>query len=449
MSPFKKFQELIYLVNNKPKRRGRPAAAPSLIGSQDQIMPGGRPRKGKYRFYDLPEIVLRPTLMDRSLSIEIEEMLQWSSEVCGTLTILSQNVFQADDGSVGSWYVQEKDDLGQPLENPPHPDIVAIARDLANRRCGSSFILGGQRLEEAVFSLFGRGDSFLELAITSDSLGGYVISDSVYLPTWSCFVETDDAGHVTSYRQQARLDPSEDDRIWTGYDIAKILHFKHRGDNKRYGFPAVFPNVEAWRQYKNNAADLEEAARSSIPIRIHEMPDGVNEQYKSSYRSEWESMLTSGMISNAYLMNGADIRKEASATPTLKPLIDYHMQIKYSLVPSGCPLWLVPGISLTQGTSKELGGQPALTYARLISHLRSILAEQIHFALGIEVTLSRGYDFWAKERNNINILFPKWKAIEQPGLQSNTLPKPVEQQEEEAKEMFIRLNGDAAREIFS
>ena len=452
-----KFQDLIYLVSGRQRRgRGRPSSGSGLIGSQDPIYPGGNPRRMNNRFLDLPEQVYRPLLLDRSLSMELLEAMTWSSVLSGSVRILAQNVFQHEDGRIESWkikttYIDSQDGIEKPLppEKMPHPDIIRIAEELSDRRCGKKHVLGGERLVDHAFNCFGFGDSWLELAIENDGFGNYVISDSLSLPTWSTFVDTDEQGHVREYRQQTRITPGEDDRVWNGYDLARVLHFKY-DDKGRYGWPATFAQIDAWRVFKQISADLEEAARNSIAPWLHLLPDGRSEDYKQQYRSEYEALLQEGMISNIYLLHGSDVRKAASATPTLKPLLDVYQVARMNLCCSGIPLWLIPGLGNEAGNAKELGGQPALTYARLVSHLRSILAQEIVWAIGLEVTLSKshGIDFWLEHRKNVDISFGRWVAQQVPGLQtSNNVKKPSEQAEEEAKETFIKLNAETAKKI--
>jgi hypothetical protein len=228
-----------------------------------------------------------------------------------------------------------------------------------------------------------------------------------------------------------------------------MLHFKY-DDKGRYGWPATFTQIEAWRAFKQCAADLEEASRSSIAPWLHILPNDRGEDYKQQYRSEYEAQLEQGMISNIYLLAGSDVRKAASATPTLKPLLDTYQVARMNLCPAGIPLWLIPGLGIqtSGGGSKELGGQPALTYARLVSHLRSLLAAEIVFSIGIEVTMNRGYDFWLTHQKNVDVSFPTWVTQQVPGLQtSNNVKKPPQQKEEEAKETFIKLNAEAAKRI--
>lgn len=430
------------------RRRGRPYAQGAPRGSQDQILPGGTPRREQLRMLDIPEIPLRPINLDHSIPRSLLEMSEWSVEFSGCNRLLSQNVFQDQQGEIGSWSIREKNPDGTPLDNPPDSYVLGLARDLANRYQGKEMILGGQQLEAAVRKMFALGDCFMELAIDKDGMGGWAIARSIYLPTFSVFVDEDEHGQLTGYHQKTRLDSMDDARSWTGEQIARILHFRAPGTG-RYGLVSNLALVEPWEEMKGAVADLAEAARtSSVLPTLHYMPEEKDEAYKQQYRAEHEESLTRGIITNLYLSHGAKVEKMAAATPTLKPLIDYYLQLRYRCVPSGIPIFLVNGLGLEQGSSKELGGQPALAYARLISTLRSYLAEQILWAIGVEVTLNRGYEYWLEQRPKVHIEWPQWVTQEMPGLtpvQTNQAEQ--EQAEEEAKESFIKVNQDQARQL--
>ena len=442
-----KFSDLIYLVSNRRPKRGRPAAAPSLTGSRDPIFPGGRPQRRHQNLLEVPEQILRPTMLDLSLSHEIEELIRWSPEMSACLTILSQNIFQSETGEIGSWKIRTKNPDGTPLDKPVHPNIVAISESLRTRRDGKDFILGAQRLEEQVYCV-ARGSEFLELAIEREGVGrnDYGISKSLTLPRWSCFVEANEQGQLESYRQQARFDRSDQDRIWSGADLARILHFRYKPQG-RYGFPGVFAQVEPWRKLKQLSQDIESASGSAIAPWLIEMAPDKDETYRQSFRAELEAQMELGMITHLYLPNGADMRKAASATPTMKPLLDVMTQLRYQTLLPSFPIFLVAGLALEQGVSKELSGQGAMAYGRLIAHVRSILGEQIEWAIALETVLNYGYEFWL-ENNDFELEWPEWKNQDYiPGVMPND-PKKKEEQEAEAKEKLIRLNGEKAKQLF-
>jgi hypothetical protein len=444
----RKFQDLIYLVSGRQKRgRGRPAASGNgLAGSRDPIYPGGRIQRRNNHLLEVPELILRPTMMDLGISHEIEELIRWSPEMSTCLTILSQNVFQDETGAIGSWKIRTKDKNGIPLERQPHPNVIAIADNLSRRKDGAEYVLGAQRLEEQVYCV-ARGSEFLELAITKEGIGrnDYGISKTLTLPRWSCFVQASEQGEVETYRQQARFDISDQDRVWSGVDLAKIIHFKYKPQG-RYGFPGVFAQVEPWRKLKQLSQDIEAGSASALAPWILEMPSDRDEAYRQSFRSELEAQMEQGMITHLYLPNGADMRKAASATPTMKPLLDVMTQLRYQTILPSFPCFLVAGLALEAGVGKELSGQNAMAYGRLIAHMRSILGEGIHRALAIEIVMNYGYE-WYLEHSDYELEWPEWKNQDYiPGVNPMD-PKKVEEKEAEAKEKLIRLNGDKVKEL--
>lgn len=408
--------------------RGNSRRSSKLTGSQDQILPSGRPRRQQLRQLDIPEYPLRPTLLSHDSSRSLIEMANWSNEFSTCLRLLSQNVFQEETGAIKSWSLK------------PNPSLdsytVGLVSDLQNRYCGKDEVLGGEILEAAVRQMMGFGDSFMELAIERDG-SGYAIAESLYLPTFSTFIEEDEHGHILAYRQQERFEPSETDRVWSGRDVARILHFKAPGPG-RYGITPALPQIDVWEDLKDAVADLADAARgSAILPNLHIMPPDKGGNYKNAYRAEYEETRSMGIVTDLFLSHGAEVRKLAAATPTLKPLIDHFVQLRYRMILPGVPVFLIPGLGLEQGASKELGGQPALAYGRLISSIRSYLAKQIVWAIGVEVSMNRGVPFWESQRPYVELEWPKFITQEMPGLHP-------QQAEEVAQDKFVRLNGSVA-----
>lgn len=436
-SALRQLGNLVSLVNAS-RRRGRPVKG-SLIGSQDQILPAGRPRTQILRQLDIPETPLRPIMFSHDASRNLLEMITWSREFSTSLRILSQNVFQDESGSVESWKL--KIDPENP-ENNPNDYIVGLVRDLQHRYCGRDEILGGEILEAAVRLMCGLGDSFIELGIERDG-AGYSIAKSMYLPTMSMFVDEDDYGGIGQYRQQVGLSPGAGDIVWSGVDQARILHFKSPNTG-RYGIVSGLPQIDVWIDIKEASADLADAARgASVLPTIHTMPPGKTDNYKNAYRDEYESRQRDGIILDLFVLHDAKVDKLAAATPTLKPLMDNYIQLCYRMIFPGVPIFLFPGLGLEQGASKTLDGGPALAYGKYINTIRSYLAKQIIWAIGIEVTLNKGYEYWLAQRPKVQLEWPNFITQEVPGL--ITTPK----DEEVAQETFVNVNGSSAKLFYA
>jgi hypothetical protein len=137
------------------------------------------------------------------------------------------------------------------------------------------------------------------------------------------------------------------------------------------------------------------------------MPEEASETYKDVYQQRHESSLGTGILTNLYLMNGADVRKAATDADTLAPLMNYWLSKRYHCLPPGIPHWFFPGMGLESSSGKDIANQPALNYGRIIADLRSLAGEQVKWALSIELVLAKGFD-WFQENGGFDIAWPKW-----------------------------------------
>ena len=423
MSGISKFNSLISLLRTRKSRK------PKLIGSQDTILSGGLPKTKFLRQLDIPEAPLRPILFSIDATRSLLEMNTWSYEFSTCLRIISQNVFQDENGFVDSW------DLHLDKDNSKNPDSYTqgMIQALRNRCYGRDEVLGGEILEPAVRAICGLGDSFMDCGIVKDG-GSYTIEKTMYLPTMSMFVEEDEQANIVEYRQQSSMNPGIDDPVWRGTNTAKILHFKSPNTG-RYGLVPALPQIDTWEDIKNTVADVADAARgASVLPTVHTMPPQKQEGYKNAYRDDYEARQREGIILDLFLMNGAKVEKLAAATPSIKPLLDNFINLRYRMVYPGFPIYLIPGLGLEQGASKELSGGPALAYGKMINTIRSYLAKQIIWAIGVEITMSKGFDYWIEQKPKVRISWPTFITQEVPGLNPR-------QQEESATETFSRVNG--------
>lgn len=376
-----------------------PADGSNLQGSQYPI--GNRQRRRTT--LPLPEQPVRPIYGDLSISQELIEMRSWSYEMRHSISILARDCFQQIDGRSASWRVAETLEDGRKV----HPDVIAIGRDIANRRNGKSLILGGDRLQRAARDMMSYGDGFLELGIEREGIGrnDWGIAKSLYLPSLSVFVDESEHEEPQSYRQQEKLAPSDSDRV---IHPVKVLQFSYEKD-RLYGNPLAFQSCEPWRKIKAASADLEDAAREiAIAPWLHVMPPEQDESYRGKYQQRHESLLNDGIITNLYLMSGADVRKATSGSNVLKPLVDYYLSLRYQMLPPGLPHYLFPGLGLESSSGKEIANQPALAYARMIANLRSLLGEQIKWAISLEIVLRKGFDFYISDGQFFDIAWGDW-----------------------------------------
>ena len=64
-------------------------------------------------------------------------------------------------------------------------------------------------------------------------------------------------------------------------------------------------------------------------------------------------------------------------------------------------------MGLESAAGKEIANQPALAYARTIAHIRTIVSEQIEFAVAVELVLQRGWD-WYTANGEFEVQWAEW-----------------------------------------
>lgn len=317
-------------------------------------------------------------------------------------------------GDVASW------DIAGPLEvaadgsktrAPLNPDLQSIALSLRDRQFGKRPVLGGDRLQRAAREILAYGDSFLELGIEKEgvSRGDWGIAKSLYLPSLSTFVDEDEHGQLQGYWQRTGTTPRPED-VWL--HPVKVLHFRYE-EMGQYGNPPIFQANEVWKKLKEVSPDIEDAARAlAISPWLHIMPEEWDDRRREAYRQSYEQMLQDGIITNLYLAHGADVKKAGTGSTSLAPLLDYWVKLRQQCVIPGMPLWLFPGLGAEDKAGKDLAGQPALAYFRLISAIRSILGEQIKWAIAVELCLKKGFD-WYIENGQFDVVWGEWALLPQ------------------------------------
>ena len=339
----------------------------------------------------LPEIPVRTIMGDGYLTSQLIEMSIWNQEVRHSSSILARDVFIRENGEVRSWKVNPKMDDVKVDEN-----LISVSKEIASRQFGKDLVLGGNALETGVRRMLKSGDSFAELGLNFDSKNkkDYFIEKIQYLPTFSVFVDVNDAGELDgTYSQRKMISKSPTDLVFPDW---KILHFKYEelGASGRYGNPLFLQSVEAYEYLKEHRPDVAEAVRAAaISPWLHLMPENADEEYKEAYMLEHKSQLAQGLISNLYLLNKADVRKAYSnGNESLKGVFDYWMKLREELVPPGVPLWFFPGLGMESNSGKDIANQPALMYSRNIQALRGLVGTQVKWCISLEYCMKFGYE---------------------------------------------------------
>ncbi|MBE9178613.1 hypothetical protein IQ268_08580 [Oculatella sp. LEGE 06141] len=358
-----------------------------------------RPRRNAtatihHRNFDLEiqEVVVRDYLLARQLV----EMRTWCPEVATTLSILRDDILGSENGdSLGLTISDTLEDD----ETPVDPDVKAICTDLFNRLDVLDIATLGQIIDRAL----GDGDAFLSIGIDRDGTrkGQLGISRTLALPTWTMFRLEEDNGLLLGYEQRVRL---QGEPLHYFYP-PQIVHFRHRRQTL-YGQSIWRQSGDDWQKLKEGTADMATAARElGINPNVHEMPEGVEGDYKDAYQQDHEARLEDGVITNYYTLAGGDIRKLANYNPNLSALADNVLFRRTRLImPAQIPLWRYAGFKIDG--AKDISGQPAKAYARYINSLRSlVLTPGIKQILNTELILRLGYEAFL-ERGKYQLSYP-------------------------------------------
>lgn len=376
-------------------------------------------------------------------STDLLEVATYSLEARHGCSAIARDCFQERYGRVGSWQVSETRSDG----SKTHPDTLAAGRDLQTRRFGKTLVIGGNRLARAARDSLTLGDSFLELGIERDGKN-YAVSRSRYWPTFASFPEYDELGELTAYRQQLGLRPNP--QIDPMVSAVKLLHCSYEPRHD-IGMPITFQSLDsAWFKLKQAAANLEKATTAvGVNPWLHIMPEGKDEKYRDSYRQRYEGLLKQGIVTNLYLLHGADLKKAAANNPSLSVLFDAVIQYRFQMIPPGVPVWMFPGLNVEIKGGKEIANQPALAYARMIADLRAMLGEQIRWAVSLEILcrhFDKGYDTLVNDGYfDFDIVWPQWDTTMLESLASSTDADPEDVVNESPQDETERLVNQAER----
>jgi hypothetical protein len=385
------------LMNQLFKRK-QPKKLTGVSGSQYPL--GHLTNYARRQHLEIPFTPVRPIKNSFQTSIELLEISEWSYELRHSVSIISRDVFQSLDGRITSWSVSPTY-----KDKKINKEVLVIANSLATRSSGKELILGGNFLQRAVRDFLFFGDAFVSLGFDRDGISKeWHISESLYLPTLSTFVDVDEQNKILSYSQRESTNIRDSDIF---IHPLKVLQFSYE-KNQVYGNPISYQSLEPWRQLQEISRDLEQAARDTgYSMLLHKFPEQVNEMDKESYQSRYEDMLNTGIVTNLYLLPGMEVERIAADSGALEPLMRLWLQKRYECIPPGLPLYLFPGLGIESTSGKEISAQPATNYARFIASIRGILSEQIRWAISLEMVLTRGIEFY-NENKNFDIEWGSW-----------------------------------------
>ncbi|MGL4947069.1 MAG: hypothetical protein ACRC4X_05325 [Cetobacterium sp.] len=379
----------------------------SYYGQSAYLAGGDRKELG----LEITEIPIRGSEIAR----ELIEMKAWCPEVDTALEIIGSDVFSSEDGDDIGFKIA--DDLID--ETPINPKVIEILTTLFDRS------IGGRFLEPWLTQMLAYGDSFASISFNA-SLNQ--IENLVLLPTWEMFRIEENDGTVLRFEQRATLY----DRNPIVFHPLTLVHWRYRRDHL-YGVPITRSIITDWANLKAKKYDLVRACRATgVNPNVHIMPEGTDDEYKSSYVDDNESRIADGIITDYYLGHGGTVQKLANNNPDVKALLDSIALLRQIIITKlRIPPYLggLPAIG-----ARDISGQPAMSYARFIGSVRGALSEGIRQICDLELAL-HGLNP-ALPEHKYRIVFPKifTNVAAQQGDAAEQLEEPEKKQEKQEQQ---------------
>lgn len=371
-----------------------------------------RPKRRLELPFDEP--IVRLILDDRILTRELCEIATWSPEAIGVVDFLSSDPFQQAGGQVGSWAVSATRD-GKKDGPRTHPNVLAIGREMAARFDGKELVIGGDRFQSPYRNSLFFGDGYAEMEFTRDGTGEYCLSRLTDHPSLQIFGVLGNRGAYLLVDEPSVLMRENAIEIpWW-----KMLHISNQGRVGRYGVPLFQAQVDsAWRPLKQVSDDALDVIRScgTAPW-IHTFGAEAGEDEREVYRLRIEEERDSRILTDLFMGNGGAVERAAGGEKAIASMLEALQEYRTRMIPPGVPAYLFPGIKGGEA-GKDLSGQPALSYARKIANARSLIGQQVRWAITLEVVLKLGYDFFVKD-GQFEVEWPFWmiSGLESPQMQ--------------------------------
>jgi hypothetical protein len=170
---------------------------------------------------------------------------------------------------------------------------------------------------------------------------------------------------------------------------SNLIHWTY---NKRYlyGRSLFYESIPDWDKLKDIDTDLSDASRSaSIQPNLHIMPPGADESYKRVYKEDHEMRRKQGLITDIYLLQGADVRKPAGLPTTfpLNGLIAHFDKRRLRIAArSRVPTYL---LGIESKSAKEIAMQPALSFMVFIGVVRQLFSVGLRQLINTELALKQ------------------------------------------------------------
>lgn len=193
-------------------------------------------------------------------------------------------------------------------------------------------------------------------------------------PTWQVFLEPDPytAKPIAAYQ----LPYGCTERY--PLPIENLIHWKW-GGRHLYGRSIIHECREEGEALRQASEDLQTATRqAAINPRLHTMPPGVDETYKTAYRNDHENRMKRGTVTDYYLSHGQMVELPSSGRP-LEGLIDVidHRRLRVASRLRVPPYLL----GIEHGGGREISMQPAMAFIQHVGFVRQRLSYGLRQAL--------------------------------------------------------------------
>jgi hypothetical protein len=350
-------------------RRNRRAAASAKAreSQQPSMLPIGSSFSSlriNSRFWQIDDAEEFPS---RAIDVALPliELVNFCPEVAAALESICAYTFSSGAG----------DELGFAVvvdEKNPKPSVVKIARSVLSRIDLFTYY-------QIVWRMLAWGNAFGLLDIDTKEK---TIASFNLLPSWQIHVMPDRMGNVTGYEQRW----GNATNIVT-IPPANMIHWSY---NKRYlyGRSLFHECISDWEKLKDIDIDLSDASRSaSIQPNLHIMQPGADEAYKRAYKEDHERRRKAGLITDIYLMQGADVRKP-QGLPTsfpLQGLLNHFDKRRLRIAArSRVPPYL---LGIESKSAKEIAMQPAISYMVFIGVVRQLFCVGLRQLINTELAL--------------------------------------------------------------
>lgn len=319
---------------------------------------------------DYVEIPIRDALRGRAL-IELRK----NPEISTCLDILADDALSSEDGDeFGIAVAETLDDRVTPVD----PVIAEILRAAIKR-------LFSNTLKTIIDEYLSYGDSFRSLIFSKDYRQILMLKQ---LPTWEMFRIEDENGIAIQFEQRQVSHFGDPDYV---IHPAVCMHWRYRTRYK-YGRSLFEEMIDDVISLQRGYSALNEAAiNTGYNPNVHIMPDNWTpdqmKAYKIAYENERRNAQRTGkIVSDLYIGNKGDVKKLGNFNPDIKALVDNVAQRRNRLaMRSRIPPWMI-GMP-TQG-ARDIAGQPALAYARMIGSIRTALIGPVRTILNTELLLN-------------------------------------------------------------